>query len=160
MTTRESSEIRNSRSSCALDRRPSRGSSIAATKRERTRPLVFIRVLCPTVSLSVSLSSARARDASPTSSRRTRVRARGHAQHPDDPGPSVPSPRPKDKRDPASGWTGPVLGSRKRSATIAMKIGADPRLPSDVFLAPLFYRLKNRPLDDRTLNATVQVSWL
>lgn len=39
----------------ALDRRPSRESSIAATKRERTRPLVFIRVL-PRAPLSCSLA--------------------------------------------------------------------------------------------------------
>jgi len=39
----------------ALDRRPSRGSSIAATKRGRTRPLVFIRV---PPGMTVSLSFA------------------------------------------------------------------------------------------------------
>jgi len=44
-----------------FDQRPSRGSSIAATKRVRTRPLVFIRVLPAwclvlTVRLSLSLS--------------------------------------------------------------------------------------------------------
>ena len=57
-----------------LDQRPPRESSIVATKRERTRPLVFIRVPhCPprtTVSLF--------RGASPTASRRTRVREDTH----------------------------------------------------------------------------------
>jgi len=42
---------------CALDRRPPRESSFAVTKRERTRPLVFIRVPhCPPRHDRLSLS--------------------------------------------------------------------------------------------------------
>jgi len=49
----EQSDATTERDRGALDQRPSRGSSIAATKRGRTRPLVFIRVP-PGMSLSLS----------------------------------------------------------------------------------------------------------
>lgn len=59
----------------ALDQQPSRGSGIAATKRERTRPLVFIRVPHYRLArLSLSLS----RRIPHPKSRRTRVQEDTH----------------------------------------------------------------------------------